>query len=173
MLHRIQHKEPTNGLIIHLIQFTKKPIIYWVPCNKYRKKQAVLSSGQIFASNQMILIDFELRPLQINSLFPILLSGTFACGRVVHFHYFIMRLTAFQAIIYQLTATTNSSSVFNLRLHLELHKRHFVPHNSIWADNFTQEKIKEYGIMELTVIDVGGGWETEIWVWSGLTASLA
>jgi len=36
------------------------------------------------------------RPLQINSLFPVLLSGTFACGWAVHYHYFIVRLAAFQ-----------------------------------------------------------------------------
>ena len=39
------------------------------------------------------------RPLQINSLFPVLNSSIFACGRAVHFHYFIIRLAAFQAII--------------------------------------------------------------------------
>ena len=42
---------------------------------------------------------FSVRPLQINSLFPVLDSSTFACGRAVHFHYFILRLAAFQAII--------------------------------------------------------------------------
>ena len=45
-------------------------------------------------------IDKYIRPLQINFLFPVLTSGIFACGRAVHFHYFIMRLVSFQAIIY-------------------------------------------------------------------------
>ena len=42
----------------------------------------------------------KLRPLQINFLFPILTSGIFACEQAVHFHYFVMGLTAFQAIIF-------------------------------------------------------------------------
>ena len=41
----------------------------------------------------------DIRPLQINSLFPVLDSNIFACGRAVHFHYFIIRLAAFQASI--------------------------------------------------------------------------
>ena len=41
----------------------------------------------------------QLRPLQINFLFPVLDSGIFAFGQAVHFHYFIIRLAAFQAII--------------------------------------------------------------------------
>jgi len=46
---------------------------------------------------------WQVRPLQMNSV-PVLLSGTFAA---VHFNYFIMRMVALQAIIYQVTATAN------------------------------------------------------------------
>ena len=50
----------------------------------------------------------QIRRLQISSLFPFLLSDTFTCGQVVHFHYFITRFAAFQAIIYQATAIKNN-----------------------------------------------------------------
>ena len=40
-----------------------------------------------------------IKPLQINFLFPVLTSTIFACGWAVHFHYFIIRLAAFAAII--------------------------------------------------------------------------
>ena len=53
--------------------------------------------GIMFTVNNIIM--FTVRPLQINSLFPVLDSGIFACGRAVHFHYFIIVLAAFQAII--------------------------------------------------------------------------
>ena len=39
----------------------------------------------------------KLRLLQINSLFPVLDSGIFACGRAVHFHYFIIRFASFSS----------------------------------------------------------------------------
>ena len=39
-------------------------------------------------SNQLVTPrTTHIRPLQINSLFPVLGSGIFACGRAVHFHY--------------------------------------------------------------------------------------
>ena len=39
-------------------------------------------------------------PLQINSLFPVLDSGIFACWRTIYFHYSVITLAAFQAIIW-------------------------------------------------------------------------
>ena len=49
--------------------------------------------------NFTIILSILIRPFQINFLFPVLDSSIFACGRAVHFHYFIIRLAAFQAII--------------------------------------------------------------------------
>ena len=40
----------------------------------------------------------KLRPLQINFLFPVLYSTTFACRRAVHFHYSIIILNGLEAI---------------------------------------------------------------------------
>jgi len=47
--------------------------------------------------------------LQINSLFPVLLSGRFACSRQ---SISIMRLAVFQNIIYLVTATANNPITF-------------------------------------------------------------
>ena len=50
----------------------------------------------VFKFNSLWNLSF-IRPLQINSLFPVLDSGIFACGRSVHFHYFIIRLASYSS----------------------------------------------------------------------------
>ena len=42
-----------------------------------------------------------IRPLQINSLFPVLDSGIFACGRAVHFHYFSLQKKVYLLLQYK------------------------------------------------------------------------
>ena len=67
-------------------------------CFVWRVPLQAIASVYIDIPMSLTKID-KLRPFQINSLFPILDSGIFTCGRAVHFHYSITRLAAFQAII--------------------------------------------------------------------------
>ena len=72
-------------------------------CSKHEQLQqarAAAASTSSCSKHEQLQQAQAVRPLQINSLFPVLHSGIFACGRVVYFHYFIIRLAAFQAIIF-------------------------------------------------------------------------
>jgi len=61
------------------------------------------------------------RLLQINYLFPALLSGIFLCGWAVHFHYCLMRMTVFKPLFIYLELRTPWWSGNNR----ELDYRHF------------------------------------------------
>ena len=57
------------------------------------------------------------RPLQINSLFPVLFAGTFACRQAVHFHCSNIRLATFQTITHLIMAIADRLNIFGLNFH--------------------------------------------------------
>jgi len=56
--------------------------------------------------------NLAVRPLQINFLFPVLISGMFACGRAVHFPLFHYKIVSFSSYYLPETAEKSAQSLF-------------------------------------------------------------
>ena len=83
-----------------LVHTIKKYFLFIQQCQQCPRNGPPKFQPSLVCSFGIIAIDSrksKVRPLQINSLFPVLDSGIFACGRAVHFHYFIIRLASFSS----------------------------------------------------------------------------